>query len=262
MGKNKKFKKNKKKSILPTQENDKQVILSQQAVTENQLSQEELEREEIFLKLQAEVRENQKAIDEGRGVDLETVKANAARELQEVETPKVGRKNSGRRPRKTYEGLEVSFNVFSTKDDLHGKDALEVTYKLENEEELLELVVRQYLSAHNIHDDMAPRILNYLWSNARNVDNRQAYISKVSVVARDLNLSYPSVQKVIKKLLENEILVKESFGYAFTELATHHLDTLFTNKQIVLSFEKKKYSLNYVRAFIDPLAEGDKERPK
>ena len=38
------------------------------------MSQEELEREEIFLKLQAEIRENQKAIDEGRGVDLETVR--------------------------------------------------------------------------------------------------------------------------------------------------------------------------------------------
>ena len=241
MSKDKKFKKNKKKPILSSRQSvTEDLIVEEQKLETPITSQEELEREEIFLKLQAEISENQKAIDEGRGVDLETVKANAARELQEVETPKVGRKNSGRRPRKTYEGLEVSFNVFSTKDDLHGKDALEVTYKLENEEELLELVVRQYLSAHNIHDDMAPRILNYLWSNARNVDNRQAYISKVSVVARELNLSYPSVQKVIKKLLENEILVKESFGYAFTELSASYLDTLFTNKQIVLSFEVKK----------------------
>lgn len=62
-----------------------------------------------------------------------------------------------------------------------------------------------------------------------------------------------------------EIITKETFGYAFTELATHHLDTLFTNKQIVLSFEEKKYSLSgddYVRAFIDPLAEGYKGCPK
>jgi hypothetical protein len=241
MSKDKKFKKNKKKPILSSQQSvTEDLIVEEQKLETPITSQEELEREEIFLKLQAEISENQKAIDEGRGVDLETVKANAARELQEIEAPKVGRKNSGRRPRKTYEGLEVSFNAFSTKDDLHGKEALEVTYKLENEEELLELVVRQYLSAHHIHDDMAPRILNYLWSNARNVDNRQVYISKVSVVARDLNLSYPSVQKVVKKLIANEIIVKESFGYAFTELSASYLNTLFTNKQIVLSFEVKK----------------------
>lgn len=241
MSKNKKFKKNKKKSILSSQQSvTEDLIVEEQKLETPITSQEELEREEIFLKLQAKTRENQKAIDEGRGVKLETVKADVARELQEVEANKVGRKNSGRRPRKTYEGLEVSFNAFSTKDDLHGKDVLEVTYKLENEEELLELVVRQYLSAHHIHDDIAPRVLNYLWSNAKNVDDRKAYISKVSVVSRELNFSYPSVQKVIKRLLENKIIVKESFGYAFTELAASYLDTLFTNKQIVLSFEVKK----------------------
>ena len=65
-------------------------------------------------------------------------------------------------------------------------------------------------------------------------------------------------------MIEKEIITKETFGYAFTELVTHHLDTLLTNKQIVLSFEEKKYSLSgddYVRAFIDPL-EGDKDCPK
>lgn len=129
---------------------------------------------------------------------------------------------------------------------------------------MLELIARQYLLVYDIHEETAPCILNYLWANAKNVDDRKAYISKVSVVSRELNLSYPSVQKVIKKMIEKEIITKETFGYAFTELVTHHLDTLLTNKQIVLSFEEKKYSLSgddYVRAFIDPL-EGNKERSK
>lgn len=52
-------------------------LFLQNVVVKNEIPvmrQEELEREEIFLKLQAEIRENQKAIDEGRGVDLETVR--------------------------------------------------------------------------------------------------------------------------------------------------------------------------------------------
>lgn len=78
MGKSKKFKKNKKKFLRPSvQENQGQISPSQQAVKEQPLveeqkveipviSQEELEREKIFSKLQAEIRKNQKAIDEGK----------------------------------------------------------------------------------------------------------------------------------------------------------------------------------------------------
>lgn len=39
------------------------------------LTEEELEREELFLQLQAEIQENQKAIENGQGIALESVKA-------------------------------------------------------------------------------------------------------------------------------------------------------------------------------------------
>lgn len=38
------------------------------------LTEEELEREELFLQLQQEIQENQKAIEAGRGISLESVK--------------------------------------------------------------------------------------------------------------------------------------------------------------------------------------------
>ena len=38
------------------------------------LTEEELEREELFLQLQREIQENQKAIEEGQGISLESVK--------------------------------------------------------------------------------------------------------------------------------------------------------------------------------------------
>lgn len=38
------------------------------------LTEEELEREELFLQLQKEIQENQQAIEEGQGISLESVK--------------------------------------------------------------------------------------------------------------------------------------------------------------------------------------------
>lgn len=38
------------------------------------LTEEELEREELFLQLQKEIQENQKAIEAGQGISLESVK--------------------------------------------------------------------------------------------------------------------------------------------------------------------------------------------
>ncbi|KXT83896.1 hypothetical protein STRDD11_01235 [Streptococcus sp. DD11] len=39
------------------------------------LTEEELEKEELFQQLQQEIQENQKAIEEGRGVSLESIRA-------------------------------------------------------------------------------------------------------------------------------------------------------------------------------------------
>lgn len=38
------------------------------------LTEEELEREELFLQLQKEIKENQQAIEAGQGISLESVK--------------------------------------------------------------------------------------------------------------------------------------------------------------------------------------------
>lgn len=38
------------------------------------LTEEELEREELFLQLQKEIQDNQQAIEEGQGISLESVK--------------------------------------------------------------------------------------------------------------------------------------------------------------------------------------------
>lgn len=73
---------------------------------------------------------------------METLKIADARDKEQVEAPKVKRKKSGRRPRKTYEGLEKSIKVTSIKESLQEEEVLKITYKSANKNELLEFIAR------------------------------------------------------------------------------------------------------------------------
>lgn len=189
MGKNKKFKKNKKKvpSLGQTVKKEQEVKTVAPAV--------------------------------------EVVNDPAAREVkQEVKTPKAKRNYPERKPRPTYEEVNSSLDLMQT-------------YQSEDEKMLLELTLRQYLLAYNIREDMAPRILYFLWSTSKRIDYRKTCGMKMQDIAEELDLSYANIQKVMKKLIQNEIITKEETGYAFTESEERFLETLITNKQIVLSFE-------------------------
>lgn len=202
MGKNKKFKKNKKKvpSLGQTVKKEQEVKTVTPAV--------------------------------------EVVDVPAAREVeQEVEAPKAKRNYPERKPRPTYEEVNSSLDLMQTKEGPYNKDVLTITYQSEDEKMLLELTLRQYLLAYNIREDMAPRILYFLWSTSKRIDYRKTCGMKMQDIAEELDLSYANIQKVMKKLIQNEIITKEETGYAFTESEERFLETLITNKQIVLSFE-------------------------
>ena len=172
---------------------------------------------------------------------VEVVNNPVAREVeQEVETPKAKRNYPERKPRPVrpvYEGMNVSLDLMQTKEGPYEKDVLTISYHSEDKKMLLELTLRQYLLAYEIREDMAPRILQFLWSTSKRINYRKTYAMTMQVAAEELDLSYTSIKKVMKKLIQNEIITKEEAGYAFTESAERFLETLITNKQIVLSFE-------------------------
>ena len=169
---------------------------------------------------------------------VEVVNEPVAREVkQEAETPKAKRNYPERKPRPTYEGMNVSLDLMQTKEGPYEKDVLTIAYHSEDKKMLLELTLRQYLLAYEIREDMAPRILHFLWSTSKRINYRKTCSMKMQDIAEELELSYANIQKVMKKLIQNEIITKEETGYAFIESAERFLETLITNKQIVLSFE-------------------------
>lgn len=146
---------------------------------------------------------------------------------------------AGRKPRKSREAVHTSLEMVGKKKVLHEAEVLEITYRSLDKSLLMDLLVKQYLTALEIHEDSAPTILNHLWGQARLVDGKRMYTSSLQVTAQALELSYASVQKVTKKMISKKLLSKEADGFlAFDSLLLHFFESLTVNKQVVLTFEE------------------------
>lgn len=158
-------------------------------------------------------------------------------EVEGFERPK--KSNAGRKPRKSREAVHTSLEMVDKKKALHEAEVLEITYRSLDKSLLMDLLVKQYLTALEIHEDSAPTILNHLWKHSRIVDGKRMYTSTLQATAQALKLSYASVQKVTKKLISKKLLTKEADGFlAFDGLLASFFESLTVNKQVVLTFEE------------------------
>lgn len=156
-------------------------------------------------------------------------------EQAKLKSSKKGR--SGRKARQTDE-LETEAGMALKKHLLHEKEVLELTYKSMNKKVLLNLMAQQILTNHGIYEDTAPVILNYLWENSLEVKGTRAYLGTLQHTATELGASYSNVQKVVKKLIDAELLEKVSKFLVFSELLARFYGSLTDNMQIVLTFEQ------------------------
>lgn len=157
-------------------------------------------------------------------------------EVEDFEAPK--KSKAGRKPRKPREDVHTALEMVDKKKALHEAKVLEITYRSLDKGLLMDLLVKQYLVALEIHEDSAPTILNYLWKQARLVDGRRMYTSSLQATAQALELSYASVQKVTKKMISKKLLTKETDGFlTFDGLLTSFFESLTVNRQVVLTFE-------------------------
>lgn len=171
-------------------------------------------------------------------VEMPTSLLKAPEDMPEelAEAPKKSR--AGRKPRKKREDVHTSLEMVDKKKALHEAKVLEITYKSLDKALLMDLLVKQYLTALEIHEDSAPTILNYVWKQARVVDGKRMYTGTLQATAQALDLSYASVQKVIKKMISKKLLLKEADGFlAFDSLLSSFFESLTVNKQVVLTFE-------------------------
>ena len=172
-------------------------------------------------------------------VEMPTSLLKAPEDMPEelAEAPKKSR--AGRKPRKKREDVHTSLEMVDKKKALHEAKVLEITYKSLDKALLMDLLVKQYLTALEIHEDSAPTILNYVWKQARVVDGKRMYTGTLQATAQALDLSYASVQKVLKKMISKKLVAKETDGFLiFNSLLISFFDSLTVNKQLVLTFEE------------------------
>lgn len=157
---------------------------------------------------------------------------------EQAEKPKTSKKGrSGRKARNTEE-LKTGAEMVAKKHLLHEPKILELSYKSMNEKVLMNLMAQQLLINKGIYEDTAPIILNHLWTNSLVVRDKHVYLDTLQQTAKELGASYSNVQKVIKKLINAELLEKTSQFLIFSELLTSFYGSLTDNMQIVLTFEK------------------------
>lgn len=149
-----------------------------------------------------------------------------------------GKARGGRKARVSHDELHAEFLMVSKKSVIHEAEVLEVRFKSLNKALIMELLFKQFLQAKDIYEDNAPTVIGYMWNHARMVDGRKMYLDTLNETAKAIGVSYPSTQKIVKKMLDKGILEKERNGVAFDSLLTKFLESLTVNKQMVFTFEE------------------------
>ena len=104
----------------------------------------------------------------------------------------------------------------------------------------LELATRHFMLNHDITEDYASKILVYIHANAQELNGQHIYFDDMQDIAEALELSYPTVQKTVKKLRDKKIISKASIGknnYELSAEANRFFKSISNNIQIVLTFE-------------------------
>lgn len=103
-----------------------------------------------------------------------------------------------------------------------------------------ELAVRHLVLNYDITEDYASKILCFIYDNAKKLDGHTIYFDGIQAIADALELSYPTVQKTVKKLRDKSVLTKAAIGQNTYELsveAGRFFKSISNNAQILLTFE-------------------------
>lgn len=148
-------------------------------------------------------------------------------------------KNRGRKPSTNWNELGYTTKTVNRDTVLHNPEILNITVYSNDVEKLDELAISQFLSAKGIAEDTAGTVLNHVWKKSELLNNKPHCFDSMVKIAEALGLSYPTVQKVVKKLVELNVvelgLNKKAIIPSNETIA--FLDTLKQNKQIVITYK-------------------------
>lgn len=179
-----------------------------------------------------EVREERTQENEHKPID--EAKENVAEEV-----PSQKKKKKGGRKSVVVPTIEQKLDFVKRDKAIREREVADFTVKAERSA-VRELAVRHLMLNYDITEDYASKITCFIYDNAKELDGRSIYFDGMQAIAEALELSYPTVQKTVKKLRDKNIISKASVGqnnYELSAEADRFFKSISNNIQIVLTFE-------------------------
>lgn len=175
-----------------------------------------------------------------KSVEYTEAKTEPAKEQQAPkETADKPTDRRGRRP-KGKDSTVKSFDVVKRAQAIHEPNVSVVTYRDDNKKKLRELATRFYLSAFNIDDEASAVVLNHMYERSISFEGRKVYGRTLTHITNEVDLSYPTVQRAVKKMVDKAVLKQSEHianTWEFSDSTNAFYHSIQNNAQIVLTFE-------------------------
>ena len=148
-------------------------------------------------------------------------------------------KRKGGRKSASLQAIEQKLDFVKRDKAIREHEVADFTVKAEKSM-ARELAVRHLVLNYDITEDYASKILCFIYDNAKKLDGHAIYFDGIQAIADALELSYPTVQKTVKKLRDKNVISKAAIGQSTYELsaeADRFFKSISNNIQIVLTFE-------------------------
>lgn len=169
-----------------------------------------------------------------------TDKAEASQEKKlVVEAVKPEKKKKGGRKSVALPTIEQKLDFVSRDKVIRERKVADFTVKAERSV-VRELAVRHLMLNYDITEDYASKIACFIYDNAQELNGHSIYFDGLQAIAEALELSYPTVQKTVKKLRDKKVITKATIGqnsYELSAEADQFFKSISNNIQIVLTFE-------------------------
>ena len=156
-----------------------------------------------------------------------------------VEAVKPEKKKTGGRKSVALPTIEQKLDFVSRDKVIRERKVADFTVKAERSV-VRELAVRHLMLNYDITEDYASKIACFIYDNAEEVKGHSIYFDGLQAISEALELSYPTVQKTVKKLRDKKVITKATIGqnaYELSAEADQFFKSISNNIQIVLTFE-------------------------
>lgn len=169
-----------------------------------------------------------------------TDKAEASQEKKlVVEAVKPEKKKTGGRKSVALPTIEQKLDFVSRDKVIRERKVADFTVKAERSV-VRELAVRHLMLNYDITEDYASKITCFIYDNAEEVKGHSIYFDGLQAISETLELSYPTVQRTVKKLRDKKVITKATIGqnaYELSAEADQFFKSISNNIQVVLTYE-------------------------